>query len=150
MRITSVHILERKDGGVEVMQCLGGTTPEQALAKWHPTRRAEIAAVRPATPADIPADRTFRDAWRHTSGKIAVHMPTARDIHRSRIRSARAPRLAALDGEYQRADEKADAAAKAAVSTKKQALRDAPADPAIEAATTPEQLRAVWPKALDD
>lgn len=34
------------------------------------------------------------------------------------------------------------------IAAKKQALRDVTADPAIEAALTPEALKAAWPEAL--
>jgi hypothetical protein len=33
----------------------------------------------------------------------------------------------------------------ATIEAAKQALRDAPADPAIDAAQTPDQLKAAWP-----
>jgi hypothetical protein len=39
-----------------------------------------------------------------------------------------------------------DKAKKADVSRAKQALRDVTDDPEIEAATTPEALKAVWPR----
>ena len=57
-------------------------------------------------------------------------------------------KLAALDVEYQHADERGDVAEKARIAAKKQALRDVTADPAIEAAQTPEALKAVWPDIL--
>lgn len=79
---------------------------------------------------------------------ITIDMHRARDIHRDRIRAARATALAALDVAYQRADEQGDAAAKAAIAAQKQALRDAPADPRIDAASTVEALGAVWPAGL--
>lgn len=98
------------------------------------------------TPPD--KDRTFRNAWKHSGGQFSVDMEKARDIHRERIRQARESKMAALDVAYQRADEKADSKAKADISAKKQALRDLPADPAIEAAKTPDELRAFWPDSL--
>jgi hypothetical protein len=79
---------------------------------------------------------------------ITIDIARARDVWRNRIRKARAPVLAVLDIAYQRADEDGDAAAKATVAAQKQVLRDAPAAPEIEAATTPEQLRAFWPEDL--
>jgi hypothetical protein len=48
-----------------------------------------------------------------------------------------------LDMAYLRADESKDEVAKATIAAEKQALRDAPADPAIDAAGTPEELKAV-------
>ena len=74
---------------------------------------------------------------------ITINMVKAREIHRTLIRAARAPLMAALDVEYQRADERGDADAKASVAARKQALRDAPADPRIEAAQTIKELRDV-------
>lgn len=90
-------------------------------------------------------DRTFRNAWKAGGGRIDVDMPKAREIHRQRLRIARAPLLEALDVEYQRADETGDVQGKRRVAEEKQKLRDVTADPRIEAAETPEQLKAVWP-----
>ena len=73
---------------------------------------------------------------------ININMNKARDIHRERIREARNPKLAAKDVEFQRALETgADTSAIVAV---KQALRDAPAASAIEAASTPDELKQAW------
>lgn len=97
---------------------------------------------------DVPSDRTFRNAWRDTGRAVVVDMATARGIHRERLRRLRAPLLAALDVDYQRADEVRDDRAKTAIIAKKQALRDVTTDPAIDAAETPEELAAVEPEAL--
>lgn len=79
---------------------------------------------------------------------INIDMETAKNIWRNKIRTARAPILASLDVDYQRADEINDATRKAEVVASKQVLRDATADPRIAAATSVEDLRAVWPPAL--
>jgi hypothetical protein len=101
--------------------------------------------------AAIPADRSFRDAWRHAGeGRVVIDMPAARQIHRDALRALRAPKLAWLDRAYMRADEAGNAKLKADIARLKQALRDVPADPAIEAAKTPEDLRDVMPAALVD
>lgn len=97
--------------------------------------------------SELPPNRDFRNAWVDSQG-VKVDMPKAREIHRNRLRELRAPKLKELDVEYQRADEIGDALWKARVSAKKQALRDVPADPRIEAAQTPEALSAVLPDAL--
>jgi len=76
---------------------------------------------------------------------ITVDMGIARDIWRDKIRAERNKHFAELDVAYQRADETGDSVKKADVAAQKQALRDAPADPAIDAATTPEKLKAIWP-----
>lgn len=99
---------------------------------------------------DLPINRDFRDAWASDGKAVGVDMPKAREIHRERLRILRAPLLAALDIEYQRADEAGDAKTKAQIAAKKQALRDVTKYPAIEAARTPEELSAVMPAALAD
>lgn len=73
---------------------------------------------------------------------ININMDKARDIHRDKIRAARNPLLAAKDVEFQRALE--SGADTATIVSEKQALRDAPAAAVIDAATTPEQLKAAW------
>lgn len=73
---------------------------------------------------------------------ININMDKARDIHREKVREARNPLLAAKDVEFQRALE--SGADTATIVSEKQALRDAPAAAAIDAATTPEELKAAW------
>ena len=73
---------------------------------------------------------------------INVNMTKARDIHREKVREARNPKLAAKDVEFQRALE--TGADTATIVGEKQALRDAPAAAVIDAATTPEELKAAW------
>ena len=69
-------------------------------------------------------------------------MTRAKEIHKANIRTAREPKLAALDIEFQKALETSSDTA--AIVSKKQALRDAPADSAIEAAKTDAELKAQW------
>ena len=73
---------------------------------------------------------------------ITVNMTKARDIHREKVREARNPKLTEKDVEFQRALE--SGADTTAIVAAKQALRDAPAAAAIEAATTPDELKAAW------
>lgn len=104
--------------------------------------------VRIIDDTEYPSDRAFRDAWKLGQAGIEVDMPKARDIHRERLRQMRAPLLAALDVEYQRADERGDTAEKQRIAARKQALRDVTADPRIDAAQTPEELKAAVPEVL--
>lgn len=92
--------------------------------------------------------REFRDAWKQDGSKVDHDMPKCRDIWKEKLRSARAPKLSALDIEYQRADESSDSQKKSEVAAKKQALRDVTADPRIESAVSPEELKQVWPDIL--
>ena len=152
--------IARSDGGVSVMQlvtCEYGTdgkprwtrdATDEAIAAEIARSRQPVVSWRRITRDDVPGDRHFRSAWVLSAGKVGIDMAKARDIHRERMRAARAPKLAALDVEYQRADETGDTGAKADIAKRKQALRDVTADPAIDAAQTPEGLRAVWPAEL--
>ena len=69
-------------------------------------------------------------------------MSKAKNIHRENIRRARAPKLAELDIEFQKALETSSDTT--AIVSKKKALRDAPADSAIEAAKTDADLKTQW------
>ena len=79
---------------------------------------------------------------------ITVNMTKAVEIKKDMIREERNPKLADLDVQFMRAVEAGDTEAQATIAAKKQALRDATDDPAITAATTPEELKAVVPSAL--
>lgn len=79
---------------------------------------------------------------------IQVNMTKAVEIKKDMIRSERAPKLEALDVAFMRAVEAGDTEAQATIAAQKQALRDATNDPAITAATTPDELKAVVPTAL--
>lgn len=122
--------------GVEVDKICAGSG--FGMVSWH---ESDVAS--------LPAGRTFRDAWHHAgTGKVAVHMDRARAIHLERVRAARAPALAALDIEYQIADERGDAVAKSAIAKRKQALRDLPKSMRLDQHATPEALAAAWPADL--
>ena len=73
---------------------------------------------------------------------FGINMSKARDIHKTKIRYARAPKLAELDIEFQKALETGSDTA--AIVSKKQALRDAPADASIDQATSVNALKAQW------
>ena len=73
---------------------------------------------------------------------IKTDIAKAKEIHKANIRLVREPKLAELDIEFQRALE--TSADTSAIIAKKQALRDAPADSAIDAATTESELKAQW------
>ena len=73
---------------------------------------------------------------------FGIDMAKAKEIHKNKIRQARTPKLAELDIEFQKAQE--TSADTSAIVAKKQALRDAPADSAIESATDADGLKAQW------
>ena len=73
---------------------------------------------------------------------FGIDMAKAREIHKTNIRTARTPKLAELDIEFQKALE--TSADTSAIVAKKQALRDAPADSGIAAASDADALKAQW------
>ena len=73
---------------------------------------------------------------------FGIDMAKAKEIHKANIRIAREPKLAELDIKFQRALE--TNASTTDIAAKKQALRDAPADSAIEAASDEAALKAQW------
>ena len=73
---------------------------------------------------------------------IKTDMAKAKEIHKTNIRNARAPKLAELDVEFQKALE--TGASTTDIVAKKQALRDAPADSSIDAAINESELKSQW------
>tara|TARA_B100001093_G_scaffold454728_1_gene464322 strand:+ start:9894 stop:10154 length:261 start_codon:yes stop_codon:yes gene_type:complete len=73
---------------------------------------------------------------------FGIDMAKAREIHKANIREAREPLLTSLDVDFQKALE--TSASTSDIVAKKQALRDAPADSGISAATTADELKAQW------
>ena len=93
----------------------------------------------------IPSERTFREGWEANpdTSVISVNLEKAKDIWRDKIRAARIEPLEALDTQYMRALE--TSADTTQIISDKQALRDAPALASIDAATTPDELKAIQP-----
>ena len=75
-----------------------------------------------------------------------VDMAKAKEIHKTNIREARKPLLESLDIEFQKALE--TGASTTDIVAKKNALRDAPADSAIDAASDADTLKAQWNTAI--
>lgn len=124
------------DGGVCVVIPAPGMLLEEVIALAVPAGVAHTIVDVSA----LPADRYFRDAWK---SDLSIDMDKAREIHKEVLRRQRKPLLEALDVDSLRAIEANDTALLADTATKKQSLRDAPANPAIQAASTPEALRLI-------
>lgn len=152
----SFFAITKTDGSVSIMQTVSTLLgyvdgkefweklpPESCIEKWADAEQARVVSISEIDPLTIPADRTYRDAWTLGPDGIDHRMDRARDIHRALLRVARTPLLAALDVEYQRADESGDATAKTHIARKKQALRDVTAKPEIDRAATVDELKRV-------
>ena len=77
---------------------------------------------------------------------FGLDMAKAREIHKFNVREARKPKLAELDIEFQKALE--TSADTTSIVSKKQALRDAPADSGITSAADGDALKAQWNTAI--
>ena len=97
--------------------------------------------VREASSLTVPADRTFREAWSFNGDAVEVDMTAAKVIHKDNLRAERAPRLADLDVAYMKALEAGTGAD--AIAAQKTTLRDITADARIDAASTPDALKAL-------
>ena len=97
-----------------------------------------------ASSVTVPANRDFRGAWSLSGSVISEDMDKAKEIFKDKIREVRTPLLDAEDVTYMKALEAGDTDAQAASVAKKTALRDAPADAAIDAAATIDALKAAW------
>jgi len=101
-----------------------------------------------ASTATVPANRDFRGAWTLSGSVISEDLTKAKEIFADKVREVRNPKLTELDADYMKALEDGDTAAQSAIATVKQALRDAPAAAAIDAASNIAELKAAWDSSL--
>jgi hypothetical protein len=157
--------ISRQDGGVSIMAFLtigrgnilpaGAMWVDQELGSWMRDSSDSIISseVRKSVPdfltwhrvtdEQIPADRTYRDALHH-DGKALVHdMAKARILKRDHLRHERASVMPELDVKWMRAQGQGKKPEADAIEAKRQAWRDAPADPRIDSAKTIEALKAI-------
>ena len=73
---------------------------------------------------------------------FGIDMAKAREIHKDKIRAARAEKFKELDVEFTKALEAGTSTTD--IAAKRQALRDAPADSGIAAASDADALKAQW------
>ena len=73
---------------------------------------------------------------------FGIDMAKAREIHKNNIRVAREVKFKELDVEFTKALE--TGASTSDIAAKRQALRDAPADSGIDAASDTDALKAQW------
>lgn len=143
-------IYQNDQGGVSVVipapNC--GLTIEEIAAKDVPTGKPyKIVDV-----SEIPTDRSLRNGWKcdnaNNPTKIEHDIPKCREIWKDYMRAVRKPLLEALDADWMKAVENDDTAKKNEVKTKKQELRDVTTNTDLANATTPAQIKAVWPTCL--
>lgn len=96
----------------------------------------------------MPAGRTFRNAWRCVDGQLKVDMVQARLIQMDRIRQVRNKALEALDVPWLKAMETGDQTTAAEIARQKQLLRDIPQTFNLSGARTTTSLKTLWPPEL--
>lgn len=143
------HILIRDDGGISVAPPSEEVSLERVLEIWpelNPGR--SILRVEQVEDDQIPADRTFRDAWRHSPETGVRHcIDAAKEILKDRMRTRRAERFDEMRVTVERSV--LEGRDLSAVSAWAQDLRDVTKHPDLEAAQTVEELKAVWPEVLE-
>lgn len=142
-----MHILiERDDGGVSVLALAPGIEAAVEVPRWEAAFQRR--AVQWAELTDAPTDRAFRAAWVcGAPGAVAVDLGAARDIHLARIRKARDRALVATDGEAMRALDTGEGSE--GLHARRQSLRDIPQALDLTVASTPGELKAIWPSEIE-
>jgi hypothetical protein len=150
-------IYTRPDGGLSIIHPIRNTYPKlEALTDEEVLERAKkdipkgAINVQIIDESEIPKDRYFRNAWKAGQGTIEHDMLKCRELHREKMRLARKPLLETLDVEFMKALESGGPSLVEDIKSKKQKLRDITTHPDIEAAQTPEALKAVWPEELGE
>jgi hypothetical protein len=153
-------IWERADGGITVEHPAFGdiartSSDEELIAMCQ--RKTQIRLTLkyggPATCHELDADLLpgayFFNAYHWDGAAVVVDMTKARVIHMAEIRRVRNAELAKLDVPFMQAMESSNQGALKQISTRKQYLRDLPADLDLTTdITTASQLQAKWPTGL--
>lgn len=147
-------IYTRPDGGLSVVVPVINTYPNvENITEAQAEQRAFAKLPNDALNArfvdlsEIPSDRTFRNAWTDT-GAITHDMAKCREIHKDRLRAMREPKFEPLERAQRTALAAGDVVRAGQLEEQLQALRDVTADPALDAAQTPEDLKSIVPAIL--
>ncbi len=148
------RIFKRKDGGVSVIipapkSRRKDETEAQWLERVFDKSTPDGVEYEDVSASEIPSDRTFRNAWVKNSSGIEVDMPKARAIHMDKIRVVRNKELERLDKPFMIALEDGDDIAKSEIGAQKKSLRDIPQTFDLTVASTPDELKVLWPNELN-
>jgi hypothetical protein len=98
--------------------------------------------------SELPQDRYFRNSWKLSGGKAVVDMDSARTFHMNKIREIRNSQLSDLDRDWMKASGQKKQKDADDIEVKRQLLRDLPQNFDLTKATTPEELKTLWPDGL--
>jgi hypothetical protein len=90
-------------------------------------------------------DRTYREALEDVGGKLQHNMAKAKELHRAYLRHVNGDKLMLLDRQWVDAMAANKRPEADAIEAKRKAMRDRVNDPAIDAAKSIEELKAVTP-----
>lgn len=114
-----VIIFTNDNGGVSVCIPTGELPIEEVQAKDIPAGVDSFIVAASSLPE---ANNDFFNAWEQAKGVVTVNLEKAKEITKNRLRTERAPLLAAQDVAFQRAIE--TGADTSAIVTEKQRLRN--------------------------
>lgn len=116
------------------------------LKGWWNLRCPTIKEVRDM----VGNDRSYRRAWRFNKDarSLYVDMDVAKEKHMELIRIHRDEELKQLDIQWMKAFAKEDKRAAGNIEIERQRLRDIPQNFDLSSATTPEELKALWPEGV--
>lgn len=136
-------VIQREDGGLSIMQDVPDEQMERHIAEWnfHQRQGERYVSHSRVEANDLPADRTFRDAWTVVSGRVEHDMTKCKTIAHDRRRAAREAEFAPLDDALAKRIPGTD---EAAIEAQREAVRVKYADmqSAIDAAQTVAQIKA--------
>lgn len=130
-----VIIFKNDNGGVSTCIPTGELSIEAVLEKDVPKGKG----ARIVDQNSLPRDNDFYDAWEMDDSSVTVNLAKAKEITKNRLRTERAPLLAAQDVLFQRALE--SGADTSAIVAEKNRLRDI--TKLADSATTLDELRAI-------
>lgn len=131
-------VYSRPDGGVSVVSVPFDT--DEAIETARARLPADAIDPRIVDESAVPADRTFRNAWKQAGTTIEHDMPKARDLQEQRIKDAQRLKIRDILEREALGDN---------VASEKASLRAVNPRALVDAAQTPDELKAVWPIILN-
>lgn len=135
--------LRSSDGRVSIMVVADGEGyQEKAIASFSVSNFVPVS-VTEIDPSDVPTDRSYRGAWTFSDDGFGHDMDRARELHKDKLRNARAPLLAALDLEVSKALSQGRNGDVMRHEAERQRLRDVTTHPDISKAKTIDDLKKI-------
>lgn len=121
--------------------------PSEAYYRIGEDNLQKITPFRVTTTEKIPKDKYFRKAWTddNPTETVDICMEKARDIHMNNIRNARNEQFVNMGFPTKLNPELESTIISQETRDKLQFLRDIPQNTDLSLATTPEELKQIWP-----